>query len=592
MHVARVKRTQTLADGQRRTYSSTYLRRAWREGSKVRNETVANLSTLPEHVIASIEAGLKGEHLVPASSVATIARSTPHGHVAAVWAQACKLGLPALLGPAGRGRDIVMALIVSRIVHPASKLSTLGWWQDATLGADLGVAGASTDEIYAAMDDLASRQDGIQTKLARKHLSAEANPSGMALYDLSSSSSSWMEGTHCPLAARGYSRDGKKGRAQIEYGLLTDTAGRPVAINVFKGNTADPTAFIDVVDTVRDTFRLENLVMVGDRGMITTARIDAIREHKNNKLSWLTALRAPAIRKLVADDGPLQMSLGAPPACGGVDEQNLAEITSPEFPGERLIACHNPPLAQARAHKREALLAATEKALQPAITSVAAGRTEGADKIGIKIGKVIGKHKMAKHFHVEITDTTLKISRNQDSIDTEARLDGIYVIRTPIAAETLDAAEAVEAYKNLSHAERAFRHIKIDDLDLRPIRHRLETRVRAHVFIAMLAEYINWHLRKAWAPLTYTDQTPPARTDPVAPAKRSQAAETKASRHVTDTGQPVHSYQGLLAHLATLTRNDMRYSETGPTVPQLAEPTDTQRQAFDLIGAPIPLTLK
>jgi hypothetical protein len=581
VHVVRVQRTHRLTDGTERTYASTYLRRAWRDGGKVKNETVANLSALPDATIEAIRASLAGEHLVPAASVATVTRSHPHGHVAAVCAMAKTLGLPSLLGPAGRWRDIAMALIVSRIVHPASKLATLAWWADVTLGADLGVADASTDETYAAMDDLLARQDDIQKALARKHLAPKANPSGMALYDLSSS---WMEGTCCPLAARGYSRDGKKGKPQIEYGLLTDPEGRPVAINVLAGNTGDPTAFIGAVETVRDAFGLKNLVMVGDRGMITSARIDAIRETADNRLSWITALRAPAIRKLAADNGPLQMSL--------FDEQNFAEITSDEFPGERLIACRNPALAEMRDHKRQILLQATEKALETTVTAVQAGRLAGADAIGLKVGKLIGKYKMAKHFHVTITDHTLAIARDQVSIAAEAALDGIYVIRTPLPAERLDTAGAIAAYKNLAHVERAFRHIKIDDLDLRPIRHRLAARVRAHVFIAMLAEYVNWHLRKAWAPLTYNDQTPPLRTDPVAPATRSAAANKKASTHTTDTGERAHSYQGLLAHLATLTRNDIRYGETGPVIPTLTEPTDTQRRAFELIGHPIPLTLK
>jgi hypothetical protein len=336
--------------GQVHDYESVLLRRTYRDGGRVRNETVANLSMLPAHVIEALEAGLKGTRLVPAEAAATVTRSLPHGHVAAVAAQARALGLPALLGPACRQRDLVVALLLSRVVTPASKLATLSAGADSTIGVDLGVAGASTDEVYEAMDWLLGHQDAIEAKLALRHLSAAANPAGMALFDLSSS---WVEGTHCPLAALGYSRDGKKGKLQIEYGLLTDPAGRPVAIRVFAGNTGDPTAFIDAVDTVRDKFGLRQLVMVGDRGMITTARIDALRELGGT--GWLTALRAPAIAKLAAEDGPLQLSL--------FDQQDLVEISHPNYPNERLVACRNPLLASERARKRNALLAATEAAL-------------------------------------------------------------------------------------------------------------------------------------------------------------------------------------------------------------------------------------
>jgi hypothetical protein len=490
------------------------------------------------------------------------------------------LGLPALLGPAGRQRDLALALIISRVVHPGSKLSTLAWWQDTTLGADLGIADAATDEAYAAMDWLEGRQDSIEKQLARRHLAADANPSRMALFDLSSS---WLEGTHCPLGARGYSRDGEKGDVQIEYGLLTDPQGRPVAVRVFEGNTADPAAFTEIAGVVRETFGLKRMVMVGDRGMITTARIEALKE-LDGSYAWITALRAPAIRKLAAGEGPLQLSL--------FDEQDLAEITSGDFPGERLIACRNPALAEERARKREALLAATEKALAPLIARVAVGRLAGAAEIGKKTGEVIGKYKMAKHFDVSITDGSLALRRKQDQIEEEARLDGIYVIRTPVPAEDLDTAGAVTAYKNLKHVERDFRHIKSDDLDLRPVFHRLENRVKGHVLICMLATYLTWHLRQAWAPLTCTDEEPPAALNPVAPARRPASAEARASRQHDENGRPYRSFPGLLAHLGTLTRNELRFAGTPATVPVLAEPTSEQRQAFELIGAAIPLTLR
>src|SRR5271168_803093 len=394
MHVARNRRAYTAKSGEQRVYESVLVRRTYRDGARVRHETLANLSALPAEAVSAIEATLKGERLVPAGQAVTITASVPHGHVAAVYAMAAKLGLPALLGPAGRQRDLALALIISRVVQPGSKLSTLTWWNDVTLGADLGVADASTDDIYAAMDWLEHRQDAIEAKLAARHLAPEANPSRMALFDLSSS---WMEGRHCPLAARGYSRDGKKGKLQIEYGLLTDPEGRPVAVRVFPGNTGDPGAFTAIVKVVRDKFGLAQMVMVGDRGMITSARIRALNQledgtQRPDPYGWITALRAPAIRKLMADDGPLQLSL--------FDQQDLAEITSPDFPGERLIACRNPVLAADRARTRGELLAATEKLLAPLIARVRAGRLQSAGQIGVEVGKVITTYKTGKHFAV------------------------------------------------------------------------------------------------------------------------------------------------------------------------------------------------
>jgi hypothetical protein len=408
----------------------------------------------------------------------------------------------------------------------------------------------------------------------------------MALFDLSSS---WLEGTHCPLAARGYSRDGKKGTLQIEYGLLTDPQGRPVAVRVFPGNTGDPSAFTAIADVVRKKFGLAKMVMVGDRGMITSARIQALNQlgdgtQRPDPYGWITALRAPAIRKLMADGGPLQLSL--------FDEQDLAEITSGDFPGERLIACRNPVLAADRARKREDLLAATEKLLAPVIARVQAGRLAGAGPIGVEVGKVISTYKTGKHFAVTITEDSLTITRKQAQIEEEAALDGFYVIRTPIPARELDAPGVVTAYKNLKYVERDFRHIKADDLDLRPVFHRLEERVKAHVLICMLACYLTWHLRRALAPLTFTDQDPPAPANPVAPARRSAAAQAKASGQHDPAGQPYRSFRALLGHLATLTRNQVRFAGTRATVPMLTEPTSIQRQAFDLLGVPIPLTLK
>ena len=570
--------------GNPREYFSAYLRRTYRQGQRVCNETVANLSALPEHVIDGIDAGLKGAQLVAAGGEFTIARSLPHGHVAAVMAMAHQLGFPGLLGPPCRARDLALALIISRVIRPASKLSTLAWWHDVTLGPDLGVTDAGTDEIYAAMDWLLDRQEGIEKQLAARHLGAEANPGRMALFDLTSS---WVTGRCCELAARGYSRDGKKGCEQIEYGILCDPAGRPVAVRVFKGNTADPAAFTEIVGEIPAKLDIEDLVLVGDRGMITTARIQALRELNDDPdtatdFGWITALRAPQIATLAADDGPLQMSL--------FDTQELAEIHHPDYPGERLIACRNPALAAERTRKRHDLLAATEKLLAPIIARVTAGRLTGADKIGVAEGKEINKHKMDKHFHYTITHTSLALERRHDQINAEAARDGIYVLRTTVPADQLDAAGVVIGYKNLAHIERDFRTIKVDDLDLRPIHHRLDDRVKAHVLICMLACYLVWHLRKAWAPMTFTDEHPPQRDNPVAPAQRSADADAKAATKHDSHGNPLRSFRGLLAHLATLTRNQIRYHHTNTEIPMLTDPTPDQRRAFTLINTPIPLT--
>jgi hypothetical protein len=580
MHVARTPSTYVDKAGNTRRYESVLVRRSYRDGGKVKHQTLANLSKLPGHVVEVIESALKGQRLVAAEQAVSITRSLLHGHVAAVAAMAHQLRMLALLGPACRQRDLMLALIISRVVAPTSKLSTLTGWSDTTVGTDFGVADASTDEIYAAMDWLVDRQDAIEATLARRHLAPQVNPARMALFDLSSS---WLEGRCCPLAERGYSRDGKKGKLQIEYGLLTDPAGRPVAVRVFSGSTGDPTAFTEAVTVVRDKFGLARMVMVGDRGMITSARIAALAE-LDGDMGWITALRAPAIAKLAREDGPLQMSL--------FDQHDLAEIVHPDYPGERLVACRNPVLATERARKRDDLLAATEKLLAPIVARVQAGRLSGADDIGVAIGKVINTYKVGKHFAYTITDTSLTIQRRHEQIAAEAALDGIYVLRTSVSAESLDAPGVVFAYKNLSHVERDFRIVKTDDLDLRPIYHRLDDRVKAHVLICMLACYLTWHLRTAWAPLTFTDEHPPHRDNPVAPAHRSTHAETKASLQRDQFGHPYRSFRGLLAHLATLTRNQVRFPHTTTEVPMLADPTPDQRRAFELINTPIPLTLK
>jgi hypothetical protein len=560
--------------GETREYESRLLRRSFRKpDGKVGKETLANLSALPAAAVDAVEAVLKGKTLVEAGAGLAVTRSRAHGHVALVHAAARQLGLPELLGPACRQRDLAYALAVSRVVAPAPKLATLAWWDDVTLGPDLGIADVPRDDVYEAMDWLLEQQDGIEAQLAARHL----REGGIAMFDLSSS---WVEGSHCELAARGYSRDGKKGREQIEYGLLTDAEGRPVAIRVFAGNTADPSAFIQAVDVIRGKFGLARMVMVGDRGMITSARIRALEDLGG--LSWITCLRAPAIRKLAADSGPLQLSL--------FDEQDLAEITSPDYPGERLIACRNPLLAAERARKREDLLAATEALLAKAAAQAAARRIRGADKIGVRAGRVVNKHKMAKHLIPGISEDHLAWRRDQAAIDAEAALDGIYVIRTPLPAAEMDAPATVTAYKNLAFVERDFRSMKADDLDLRPICHWLEDRVRAHVLICMLAAYLAWHLRRTLAPLTCTDEQPAARGgNPVAPARRSRHASIKAAAHASADGQALRSFRGLLDHLATLTRNTITIG--GASFEKITDPTPAQRRAFELIGTPIPLTL-
>jgi hypothetical protein len=580
MHVAKVAKKYVTKDGASRESVAYLLRRTYRDGTKVRHETLANLSALPQATLEAVRVSLTGQALVVPGQDLEVTRALPHGHVAAVHAQAKALGLPGLLGPAGRDRDIALALIIARVCRPGSKLATTRWWADTTLADDLGVADATTDEVYAAMDWLGARQDGIEKKLVRTHLAGAANPDRLALFDLSSS---WVTGKHCPLAARGYSRDGKKGLPQIEYGLLTDPAGRPVAVRVFPGNTADPTAFTTIAAAVKDTFKLKDMVMVGDRGMITSARVQELRELGG--FGWVTALRAPAIAALAADDGPLQMSL--------FDQVNLAEITHPDYPGERLVACRNPALAAERARKRLALLAATDTELAKIVNAVAAGRLAGAGKIGIRVGKVVGRYKMAKHYLLDITDDRFAFTRNQDQITAEAALDGIYVIATTIGPEQMDPAKVVATYKSLARVERDFRSIKSIDLDLRPIHHWTESRVRAHVFICMLASYLTWHLRQAWAPLTFTDEQRPEPADPVAPAQRSHAADHKAATKTTTEDLPATSFTALLGHLATLTRNHLRVAGNDAAgFDLIAIPTPTQRRAFELLGAPIPLTLK
>jgi hypothetical protein len=575
MHIDDTSRQYVTVGGEQRVTRCLLLRRSYRDGNgKPRNETLANLSALPDNAIAALRLALKGATLVDAESVFDVERSVPHGNAAAAHVMAGKLGLRSLLGPPGPERDIAYALIISRAIRPKSKLSTVRWWNagDTTLATDLGVAGAGTDEVYEAMDWLLAQKGKIEKKLARRYL----REGGIAMYDLSSS---WVEGARCELAAFGYSRDGKRGRAQIGYGLLTDPEGRPVGIDLFKGNTADAIAFKTAVDKTRKDFGLKQLVFAGDRGMITKTRLADLR--KLASAGWVTALKAPDIAALAADGGPLQLSL--------FDEQNLAEITHPDYPGERLVCCRNPALEESRRLKREALLAATETDLEKIKTSVAAGRLKDKDKIGVRVGKIIGKHKVGKHFTWDITGDGFTYRRDEEKIAAEARLDGIYVIRTTITADAADAPGVVQTYKNLKYVERDFKTIKIDDLDIRPIRHYLAGRVEAHLIICMLAAYLTWHLRQAFAPLTFTDEDIPEPADPVIPARRSLQAAVKDSVKETPDGLPLYRYRDLLEHLATLDRHVINFA--GQRIEKITAMTPVQARAFDLLGSPVPVRL-
>jgi hypothetical protein len=575
MHVDDTSRHYTTASGEQRTTRCFLLRRSYRdENGKPRNETLANLSALPDKAITALRLALKGVTLVDADSVFEVERSVSHGNVAAAHLMAGKLELKSLLGPPSAYRDIAYALIISQAVRPKSKLSTVRWWNsgDTTLAPDLGIAGVTTDDVYDAMDWLLANKTGIEKKLAKRHL----EPGGIAMYDLSSS---WVDGSCCELAAFGYSRDGKRGRMQVEYGLLTDPEGRPAGIDVFKGNTGDPDAFKTAVKKAREDFGLKELVFVGDRGMITKTRIGDLRALEG--AGWVTSLRAPDIAALAADGGPLQLSL--------FDEHNLAEIEHPDYPGERLVCCRNPVLAESRGLKREALLAATEADLEKIRKSVAKGRLKDKDKIGVRVGKVIGRHKVGKHFVWEIADGGFTFRRDEGKIAAERKLDGIYVIRTTIAAENADAPGIVKTYKNLKHVERNFKTIKVDDLDVRPIRHWLAGRVEAHLMICMLAAYLTWHLRETFAPLTFADENKPEPADPVAPAKRSPRAAVKDAVKETADGLPLYRYRDLLEHLGTLTRQTADFR--GQKIEKITTPTPVQARAFELLGASVPVRL-
>lgn len=568
VHVARTKSRRVNKAGETVEYESVLLRRSYRDGGKVKHETLANLASLPGHAVEDLRASLAGKTLVEATAGLEVTRSLPSGHVDAVARMAAGLGFGKLLGPACRERDVAMGLITARVCAPASKLGSLRWFQDTTLAADLGPV--STDEAYKAMDWLLTRQPAIEKKLAARYLGPDTNPGRLALFDLSSS---WVTGHHNPLAARGYSRDRKKGTEQIEYGMLASRHGVPVAVRVFPGNTADPSAFTAIAGEIKTLAGVDDMVMVGDRGMITSARIRELRD--TGSLGWVTCLRAPAVAALAADNGPLQMSL--------FDEQDLAEISHPDYPGERLIACRNPALADERARKRTELLTATETELAVVAAAVSAGRLTGAGTIGLRAGKVIDKYKMAKHFTLTVEDNRFAYTRRSEQIDAEAALDGIYVIRTSVPAQTMDAAETVRTYKSLANVEKIFKSLKSVDLLIRPIHHHTEDRTRAHVFLCMLAGHLTWHLRQAWAPLTYTDENRPTPANPVTAAVRSPEASRKASTGTLTDGTPAHTLRSLLTHLATRTRNTLRATGTTTTFELTALPTPVQRRAAELI---------
>lgn len=563
MHVAKVVSRQ-----RGREYVSWLLRQSVRDGPRVRHRTLANLSMLPPPAIDALRAVLRGEPVQVGTPGWEKVRSLPHGAVEAVLAMLQRLGLPALLDPRpSRARTLVTALIAARLLHPASKLGTTRLWHTSTLATELGVEDADEDELYAALDWLRARQPRIEQRLARRALT----PGGLVLVDLSSS---YLEGRHCQLARIGYSRDGKRGTLQIEYALLCAADGEPVAVEVFAGNVGDPTALAAQVTKLRDQFGVRECVLVGDRGMLTQARIHERRTLEG--ITWISALRAPQIQALV-ESGALQLSL--------FDERNLAEITSPTYPGERLVVCQNPLLAEERRRKREDLLRATEALLAPIQARVATGRLRGQDQVGLAVGRVLDRHKVGKHFHLTLTDDRCTVTRDSAGIAAEAALDGVYVLRTSVASDRLPTPDVVRAYKRLAKVERVFRALKAHDLQVRPIRHWTDDRVRAHVFLCLLGCWLRWHLERVWAPLLFTDEAPPVAPDPVAPAQRSPAARAKAPQRRLPDGTVLHSFATLLAALTTRPRDWIRATPV-PEAPLFTldtTPTPLQARALELV---------
>jgi transposase len=560
MHVATIKRRH--GD---RVYESHLIRRSIRDGRRVRHETIANVSKLPPAALAALRRALAGQTLVAVDDAFDIERSLPHGHVSAVLAALRRLDVARLLDRApSRERSLVLAMLCQRLLGPGSKLACVRALGQSTLAEQLEVSDADEDELYAALDWLLERHSAIERRLARRHL----GDGELALYDLSSS---YFEGRTCPLAALGYSRDGRRGTPQIVYGLLTDRRGRPVAVEVFSGATQDHQTVPAQLEKLKTRFGLGEVVLVADRGMVTRANLDALS--KTDGIDWITALKAPQVKRL-AKTGAFQPSL--------FDQTNLAEIQSDEFPGERLVVCRNPLVAAERTRKREDLLAATEAELAPIAERVQRGTLTDAGEIGLAVGPALTRFRVKKHFQIEIADGHFTFQRKTDEINQEAALDGIYVLRTTVSEQRLDAPDIVAAYKQLKEVEKGFRTLKGPDLEIRPIHHRLEHRVRAHVFLCMLAYYVEWHLRQAWRELTFTDEHPPDRPDPVAKATRSPAADAKARTKRTTAGHPAHTFRGLLAELATQTRNTIRVPGSTATYTKLTTPTPLQARALEL----------
>ena len=569
VHVATTSRTY-----KGKLYQSHLLRRTFRVGSQVRHETLGNISHLPPDLIDLIRRSLGGEKFLPASQAFLVERNLPHGHVQAILGSMRRLGLDSLLASKpSRQRDLVLAMIAERLLYPCSKLATTRLWHTTTLAEELKVAEATEDDLYQALDWLLARQAHIEKKLAQRHL----HDGSLVLYDVSSS---YYEGHTCPLARLGHNRDGKRGLPIIVYGLLTDNQGRPVAINVYPGNTGDPTTVPDQVEKLRQRFGLSRVVLVGDRGMLTEPQIGTLKQHPG--LGWISALRGPAIRELV-ESGSLQLSL--------FDEMNLAEIRSPDYPGERLVACFNPLLADERRRKRGELIQATEKDLGK-IAAQVKRRTRtplGEAEIALKAGKVVNRYKVAKHFVLTIADGLFGWTRREESIRRESELDGVYVVRTSEPKRLCSAEDTVRRYKSRAQVERAFGSLKGMDLRIRPIHHHTEDHVRAHILLCMLAFYVEWHMRRDLAPLLFQDEElgqNRTRRDPVAPAECSASAQAKKMDRVTADGFPVHSFQTLLRDLATRCRNTCRIPSdpNSTTFQQLTPPTPLQSRAFQLLG--------
>ena len=558
----------------RGSHPTILLRQSYREGNRVRKRTLANLTPLPPDVIEILKRALRGEKLVPCDQAFAIERSMPHGHVEAILGTIRKIGLDTIIASKrSRERDLVVAMIAERLLHGRSKLASTRLWHSTTLAEELSLQDADVDELYEAMDWLLERQERIEKKLAARHLGEGSH----VLYDITSS---YYEGHTCPLARRGHNRDGKKGKPIIVYGLLTDSEGRPVAVEVYPGNTGDPSTVGDQVDKLRNRFGISRVVLVGDRGMLTRTQIEKLKAYP--QLGWVSALRSESIRRLI-EDKELEPSL--------FDTKNLAEITSAEFPGERLVACFNPLLAEKRARTRKELLLATEKKLQ-GIANEVARRTKKpllADAIALKVGKVINRYKVGKHFRLHIEDNLFRWERDEASIEQEAALDGIYVIRTSEPKQRLSGKDTVRSYKNLAHVELGFRCLKGIDIRVRPIHHSTDPRVRAHVFLCFLAYYVEWHMREALGSLLFDDQELAAdrwTRDPVAQAEPSDSATRKKVERTTPDGFPVHSFDTLLEELGTLCRNRCRIQAdpSGTTFTQDTQPTELQTRVFELLG--------